>query len=248
MTADGMSPGAGFEGGWLAEGLADDATLECGICWRVYDPVVGDLANGVERGTPFMRLSADWRCPECQAPKDKFMVVAAGSGPKRGPQAQTMQSRLDALLGAYRDADLAMASLPIYNPKLTIAALGFRPHPDGLVGALVTPWFLNLVVLPAAKSDETRPPGAVRTLTFPSGAYVFSAVKLERVGGFEFLSLFSPMQEFENQEAAVLAAQAALEALFTPAEQPQPKAPAPDASRRTLLFGRRRAETAAPAG
>jgi [NiFe] hydrogenase assembly HybE family chaperone len=247
MTADGMSPGAGFEGGWLAEGLADDATLECGICWRVYDPAVGDLANGVEKGTPFLRLGADWRCPECQAPKDKFMVVAAGSGPKRGPQAQTMQTRLDALLAAYRDADLAMASLPIYNPQLTIAALGFRPHPDGFVGALVTPWFLNIVVLPASTSDETRPPGAVRTVAFPSGAYVLSAAKLERVGAFEFLSLFSPMQDFEDQAAAQLTASAALEALFSPAEAPPATAPV-DTSRRTLLFGRRRAETAAPAG
>ena len=46
--ADGMVPGKGFEGGWLAEGLADDATLECGVCWRVYDPAVGDRARAID--------------------------------------------------------------------------------------------------------------------------------------------------------------------------------------------------------
>jgi [NiFe] hydrogenase assembly HybE family chaperone len=247
-ATEGLRPGAGFEGGWLADGLSDDAILECGICWRVYNPAIGEPVHAIDAHTPFMALPEGYHCPECGAPKEKFLIVEAGSGPKRGPHVLDMQARLDALICAYRDADLAMAGLPVYNSRLSISALGFRAHDTGYIGALVTPWFLNLVLLPQNKSDETRPPGASRHVAFPSGNYVFSAVKLERVGAFEFCSLFSPMLEFESQEAAQIAADAALQALFEPAAAPEPRDATPeaqmDASRRTLLFGRRRAANA----
>jgi [NiFe] hydrogenase assembly HybE family chaperone len=237
--ADGMRPGAGFEGGWLKEGLADDARLECGVCWHVYDPAVGDRSRGVEPGTRFLALPDDWRCPECDAAKETFMVIDAGRGPKRGADAQTMQSRLELLLAAYRDADLAMAGLPIYNAALRIAAFGFREHDGAYAGALVTPWFLNLVLLPKQKASDARASGSTRSVAFPSGAYAFSSVRLDRVGAFEFCSLFSPMLEFEDQEAARLAATAAIEGLFeAPPEKPKPEPV--ETSRRTLLLGRRR--------
>lgn len=237
----GLAPGKGFEGGWLAEGLADDAALECGVCWRVYDPAVGDPAHGIEKGTRFADLPDHWRCPECDSEKEKFLLIKSGAGPRRGKQAQTMQARLDALISAYHEADTAMASLPIYNPKLRIAAFGFRPFEGAYFGALVTPWFLNIVLLPAEKTKETRASGATRAVTLPSGEYAFSSVTLDRVGAFEFCSLFSPMLEFEDQEAARIAAEAAIEALFEPAPEPEKKKPAEvDTTRRTLLMGRAR--------
>lgn len=240
-----MSPGRGFEGGWLAEGLADDAVLECGVCWRVYDPKVGDRAAKIDPGTAFRDLPDDYHCPECDSPKEKFLLIAAGEGPKRGPAAQDMQKRLDALLRAYRDADLAMASLPIYNPALSIAAVGFRPYEEGYLGALITPWFLNLVLLPAKKKTLDRASGAERAVAFASGHYPFVAVQLDGVGAFEFLSLFSPMTAFEDQAAAFIAAEAALSEIET-APPPAPPAPEPEpTSRRTLLMGRRKPSGAA---
>ena len=35
----------------------------CDVCGYVYDPTVGDPDNGVEPGTPFDKLPADWACP-----------------------------------------------------------------------------------------------------------------------------------------------------------------------------------------
>lgn len=66
-----------FEGSFLGDNarLADDARLECGICWWVYDPAVGDEVGFVSAGTPFSALPEQWRCPNCDAPKHKFMVV-----------------------------------------------------------------------------------------------------------------------------------------------------------------------------
>ncbi|SMF97736.1 Rubredoxin [Methylomagnum ishizawai] len=67
-----------FENYAPGPGLPPGARLECGICWWVYDPAAGDPAQQVEPGTPFAQLPPDWRCPQCDAPPQKFMVVANG--------------------------------------------------------------------------------------------------------------------------------------------------------------------------
>jgi rubredoxin len=45
---------------------------KCLMCGYIYDPAAGDPGNGVEPGTAFEDLPADWVCPECGAPKDEF--------------------------------------------------------------------------------------------------------------------------------------------------------------------------------
>ena len=47
--------------------------MECGVCWHVYDPTEGDDAWQIEPGTPFAELPEDWRCPVCDAPRQKFL-------------------------------------------------------------------------------------------------------------------------------------------------------------------------------
>lgn len=44
----------------------------CTVCGYVYDPAVGDPANGVAAGTPFEQLPEDWVCPDCGVGKDMF--------------------------------------------------------------------------------------------------------------------------------------------------------------------------------
>ncbi len=46
----------------------------CNVCGYVYEPAKGDPANGIEPGTPFDKLPADWVCPECGVGKDEFSV------------------------------------------------------------------------------------------------------------------------------------------------------------------------------
>ena len=45
----------------------------CQICGYVYDPEVGDPEHGVEKGTAFDNLPADWVCPVCGASKMDFV-------------------------------------------------------------------------------------------------------------------------------------------------------------------------------
>lgn len=60
------------------------ATLECGVCWYVYDPARGDPVWQIEPGTPFANLPAHWTCPNCAAERAQFLVIeadeAAGGG------------------------------------------------------------------------------------------------------------------------------------------------------------------------
>jgi rubredoxin len=46
----------------------------CDVCGYIYDPSEGDPESGIEPGVPFESLPADWICPVCGAPKEKFIV------------------------------------------------------------------------------------------------------------------------------------------------------------------------------
>ena len=66
-----------FESSYGGDGskIADDTRLECGICWWVYDPALGDEETQTPPGTPFRLLPDTWECPNCAASKSKFMVI-----------------------------------------------------------------------------------------------------------------------------------------------------------------------------
>ncbi len=44
----------------------------CLACGYAYDPAQGDPSQDVPPETPFADLLADWRCPTCGAPKQRF--------------------------------------------------------------------------------------------------------------------------------------------------------------------------------
>jgi [NiFe] hydrogenase assembly HybE family chaperone len=224
-----------FEGSYLGDdaGLSADARMECGICWTVYDPAVGDPVSQAAPGTAFSELPGDWRCPTCDAPKTKFMVLADGQTPTK---ADPLRARVAQLVAAYREIEMIVRSLPVYNARLTIESVGFRAHQDMLVGVLSTPWFMNIVAAPLSPAQAApRAKGSKRFIAFPSGDYEFVAGELKGFGGVELCSLFSPMDAFENQQAARIAAEAAATELFTAPEPEQPAAPEP-VSRRALFM------------
>ncbi|QGM96806.1 rubredoxin [Methylocystis parvus] len=55
-----------------------DDRMECGVCWSVYDPAEGDPVWQIAPGTPFSQLPEEWRCPNCDAPRMRFMRLAHG--------------------------------------------------------------------------------------------------------------------------------------------------------------------------
>lgn len=54
-----------------------DARMECGVCWTVYDPAEGDAIAQIAPGTPFADLPDDWRCPNCDAPRERFLALGS---------------------------------------------------------------------------------------------------------------------------------------------------------------------------
>jgi [NiFe] hydrogenase assembly HybE family chaperone len=156
--------------------------------------------------------------------------------------AAALGERLDAI---YRDiASGPMLGLPVCNPRLEVQAVGFRLHEGYAIGAIVTPWCMNVVV--AGVADGPALPearlGDSRAVQLPAGTIEVIVGELPGFGRLDAASLFSPMFAFDDADAAREAAAAAMAALFGAA--PHGTVPARDAlaatvrDRRALLFGR----------
>lgn len=118
-----------------------------------------------------------------------------------------------------------MAGVPILNRALRVKAVGVRDWSGDTLGVLVTPWFMNLMLLPGdprkqAASEETAQIGEKRLFPFPAGAFEFIRGHEEAIGPYWMCSLFSPVFEFADQETAEAAANAALDELMRTEDAP----------------------------
>lgn len=121
-----------------------------------------------------------------------------------------------------------MRELPICNPALQVAAVGFAPWQQHWLGVLVTPWAINLMLLPLAPAAWWPvTPGAKKRYTFPAGAYDFIDGRDAIAGDYRMCSLFSPALEFADQATAVEVARLARAALLDPAHAEPVAGPAP---------------------
>ena len=135
-----------------------------------------------------------------------------------------------------------MQDVPLLNPALSVATVGFRLWDAYYLGVLVTPWMMALVGLPVATRELAQ---EAQIWRFPSGEYKMSRTELLDIGEYYSASLFSPMQEFKHQAAAETTANAVLTALFVaPRAGTEPNVPnnktdarAAGLTRRELLFG-----------
>jgi [NiFe] hydrogenase assembly HybE family chaperone len=135
-----------------------------------------------------------------------------------------------------------MQGLPFLNAALRVEAVGFRPWEGQWIGVLVTPWCMNVVLLPGEGEWTPLPPGGERFADLPAGRFRFIAGHDEELGEYHACSLFSPALEFADHEAARATAIAALEALFAAPETAAPADASGPArlppSRRDFLRGR----------
>jgi len=129
-----------------------------------------------------------------------------------------------------------MAGLPLLNPALEVAAIGFARHDDDWRGVLVTPWCIDLLLLPAV-ADWPIPKSHERVFRrYATGSFAFLTNHEEGLGPYLSCALFHDMKPFADQETAALTAQACLFALDLPPAQPTSDAPAPaSSSRRKFL-------------
>ena len=136
-----------------------------------------------------------------------------------------------------------MADVPILNNSLGVEAVGFHEWENHYLGVLITPWFMNLMLLPldADTPADEQYSGDTSTVRFPAAEFEFIYGEEAGIGGYRMCSLFSPVFEFEDHAAAVATAESVLEQLMTPPEVEEqndtPKSQAEPVSRRDLFRG-----------
>jgi [NiFe] hydrogenase assembly HybE family chaperone len=127
-----------------------------------------------------------------------------------------MQQLLDGLVAVYRDnVQPRMRELPVYNAMLQVEARGFAPRDGHCSGILITPWCMNLVLLPGEGDRWSElAPGSRVEVVFPAATY---ALTLSLPAGMQphlSLALFSTVLDFADQDTAQQVADEVLQLLY----------------------------------
>jgi len=129
-----------------------------------------------------------------------------------------------------------MHDVPLCNRALAVETTDFVAWSGLWVGVVITPWAMNLMLLPGEGTgeDDSFMPlrvGQIHEREFPSGCYPFMGNHEPGLGEYHYCSLFSPMDGFADPVAAREVALASLDELFNP---PAPELP-PAVDRRAFL-------------
>ncbi len=108
-----------------------------------------------------------------------------------------------------------MHDIPIINDKIEVHVTGFQQWQNSYLCIMITPWFMNLMLLPGETEDwDDKRETTSSTHTFPSGSYEFLVGFEPNIGKYKMCSLFSPMFEFADNDAAVETAEVAIKELM----------------------------------
>ena len=107
-----------------------------------------------------------------------------------------------------------MHDVPLLNPALRVEALGFARWNGHWLGAVISPWFVNLVIVRGSVDGwKAAGEGEAVMHAFPCGTLAFLGASEPEVGDFATCALSTAMHQFATQESARAFAAAALEAL-----------------------------------
>jgi [NiFe] hydrogenase assembly HybE family chaperone len=119
--------------------------------------------------------------------------------------------------------DERMKDIGLYNHALQVEAAGFRRWENWIAGILVTPWFMNLILLPTEAGQlADAVVGTKRRLQMPCGEVVCNVGEVEEIGLYLASSLYSPMGRFDVHAVAITTAWAAVEKFFKVPEVEEP--------------------------
>jgi [NiFe] hydrogenase assembly HybE family chaperone len=122
---------------------------------------------------------------------------------------------IEGLESQFRRIQREQVQGPLLNPALDVEAVGFREWSGFCLGVLITPWFMNLMLLPPeGDSWKEMRVGDKQSHQMPFGPYEFILCEEDRIGRYQTCSLFSPVFEFNDQAAAVATAEAVVDALM----------------------------------
>jgi [NiFe] hydrogenase assembly HybE family chaperone len=126
-----------------------------------------------------------------------------------------------------------MRGLPILNPRMAVEVVATRSFGEHRICVLVTPWFMNLVLLPGTEEWANVDQGESFRIEFPREALDFNVSRDDTIGTFLSAVLFRTVIDFPDQETAREVALEVMENLFVSDKEPEPKV----INRRSLLTG-----------
>ena len=134
-----------------------------------------------------------------------------------------------ALVERFRDIhEQRMRDLPFINAQIWVEAIGFRTFEDFEIGVLITPWFMNLMLLPDDVSSNIEQ-GHKVNVSFPSGEIEFTTALDDELGLYFTAVLFSSVMSIPDQATARDLADEVMKELF------QSESKAKTLSRRSLF-------------
>jgi [NiFe] hydrogenase assembly HybE family chaperone len=145
-----------------------------------------------------------------------------------------MTGTLDELVRHFEQIYLEhMQDLPIVNKRVQVEAAGFQDFDGHELGVLITPWFMNLVLLPADETWAESAQGDKSSIEFPSGPIEFTVSRDETLGTYLTAVLFRSVSDFPDHDVARDIAKQVMKELFVPTGNRRKM------SRRDLLTGLR---------
>jgi [NiFe] hydrogenase assembly HybE family chaperone len=113
--------------------------------------------------------------------------------------------------------DERMHDVPIVNGRLEVRAVGVQEWGEYWLCVMLTPWFMNLLLLPKNDSEvdwQNEVVGTKHLVGFPAGQFEFLVSHETAIGRFLMSSLFSPVLEFADQETAEKTAETVVVEIF----------------------------------
>lgn len=135
------------------------------------------------------------------------------------------------------------------NPSLTCRAVGFARYQGDWLGVLITPWFMDLFLLPGGGTLwGDIPAGQRRYVEMPQGTLLFTAAADPKFGAYQYSQLVAPVSAVPDMATALSLAQGVMYditgELSLPAsvsskpEEPQAAAAGPEINSRRSFFRR----------
>lgn len=132
-----------------------------------------------------------------------------------------------------------MHDLPFVNAALAVEAVGFARYEGDWLGVVITPWFLNLLLVSGGgQLWGDIPAGERRYLNLPCGTLQFIADDDPDIGPYQYCPLIAPVTDLADMVTARRVAADAIKTVFSapaapePVALPEPQTENPDVSRR----------------
>mgnify|MGYP001820168841 FL=1 len=127
-----------------------------------------------------------------------------------------MSANVERLVDYYqRVFEERFRNLPIVNDALSVEAVGFRSLAEHEFGALITPWFMNLFLLPGTDRWNERPQGSTCKIELPGAKVDFTVSHEAALRTTLSAALFGTVADFPDQDLAREVALETLRLLFS---------------------------------